>query len=161
MGYDRNTLVNFGLVKPVAGYHDVVVHGNGRGFFEPGRVNEAGVGFSLGDVHPSHIAEAIRNNPSYSGGAVRLVSCHTAWLHGNEVVDLPRGAAGPLRAAEEGARVGDPALHHPAAQEIANELGVPVMAPTHKVGVSPLRGPGQVPRIADNGYWRIFLPMAK
>ncbi|MFD9904967.1 hypothetical protein [Streptomyces sp. NPDC059063] len=155
IGYDRNTLVNFGLVKPLGGYHDVVVHGNGRGFFEPGRVNEAGMGFSPGDVHPSHIAEAIRNNPSYDGGAVRLVSCHTAWLHGNKAVDLPPGGSGATTTANGGL------LHNSAAQEIANELGVPVMAPTNKVGVSPLRGPNQVPRIADNGYWRIFLPLAK
>ncbi|MFH9609653.1 hypothetical protein ACH4K1_19295, partial [Streptomyces sp. NPDC017448] len=135
IGYDTSTMVNFDLVRPLDGYHDVVVHGNAQGFFEPGRVNAAGQGFSAGDTHPTHIAEAIRANPSYHGGPVRLVSCHT----GN---------------ASKGA------LDIPAAQAIANELGVPVSAPTNKVGVSSRLGPGQVPVIFGGGYWRIFLPMA-
>ncbi|WDT92472.1 hypothetical protein H0E86_11830 [Streptomyces sp. SCSIO-PteL053] len=134
MGYDGSTMVNFDLVRPLNGYHDVVVHGNAQGFFEPGRVNTAGQGFSAGDTHPTHIAEAIRANPSYNGGPIRLVSCHT----GNS----SKGS-----------------LDIPAAQAIANELGVPVSAPTNKVGVSSRLGPGQVPVIFDGGYWRIFLPM--
>ncbi|WP_308405812.1 hypothetical protein [Streptomyces sp. 404i] len=134
IGYDRNTLVNFDLVRPLPHHHDVVVHGNAQGFFEPGRVNEAGSGFSAGDTHPSHIAEAIRANPSYNGGPVRLVSCHT-------------GTASPG------------SLDIPAAQAIANELGVPVVAPTNKVGVSSRLGPNQTPVIFDGGYWRTFLPM--
>ncbi|WP_257895041.1 hypothetical protein [Streptomyces anulatus] len=134
IGYDRSTMVNFDLVRPINGYHDVVVHGNSQGFFEPGRINEAGSGFSAGDTHPTHIAEAIRANPSYDGGPVRLVSCHT-------------GTAS------------DGALDIPAAQAVANELGVPVTAPTNKVGVSSRLGPGQVPVIFDGGYWRTFLPL--
>lgn len=135
IGYDRSTLINFELVRPLDGYHDVVVHGNAQGFFEPGRVNEAGVGFSAGDTHPTHIADAIRANPSYDGGPVRLVSCHTG--------TAAKGAS-----------------DNPAAQAIANELGVPVMAPTNKVGVSSRLGPGQTPVIFDGGYWRTFLPWA-
>ncbi|MEU4178522.1 hypothetical protein [Streptomyces sp. NPDC026589] len=135
IGYDRSTMVNFDRVRPLDGYHDVVVHGNAQGFFEPGRVNHAEQGFSAGDTHPSHIAEAIRANPSYSGGPVRLVSCHTG--------NTSQGA-----------------LDIPAAQAIANELGVPVTAPTNKVGVSSRLGPGQVPTIFDGGYWRTFLPLA-
>ncbi|MER5553569.1 hypothetical protein ABT001_18190 [Streptomyces sp. NPDC002793] len=136
IGYDRSTRVNFDYVRPLDGYHDVVVHGNNQGFFEPGRVNEAGSGFSAGDTHPTHIADAIRANPSYNGGPVRLVSCHTG------------------TAAED-------ALDVPAAQSIANELGVPVMAPTNKVGVNIRLGPGQTPTIFDGGYWRTFLPLAR
>ncbi|WP_368396471.1 hypothetical protein [Streptomyces sclerotialus] len=136
IGYDRNTRVNFDYVKPLDGYHDVVVHGNNQGFFEPGRVNEAGAGFPAGDTHPTHIADAIRANPSYDGGPVRLVSCHTG-------------------------TVAEGALDIPAAQSVANELGVPVMAPTNKVGVSGRLGPGQTPTIFGGGYWRTFLPMVR
>ncbi|MFI9030777.1 hypothetical protein ACIGQF_35840, partial [Streptomyces sp. NPDC053560] len=136
IGYDRNTRVNFDYVKPLDGYHDVVVHGNNQGFFEPGRVNEAGAGFPAGDTHPTHIADAIRANPSYDGGPVRLVSCHTG-------------------------TVAEGALDIPAAQSVANELGVPVMAPTNKVGVSGRLGPGQTPSIFGGGYWRTFLPMVR
>ncbi|MFJ3700737.1 MULTISPECIES: hypothetical protein [unclassified Streptomyces] len=135
IGYDRSTKVNFDYVRPLNGYHDVVVHGNNQGFFEPGRVNEAGSGFSAGDTHPTHIANAIRANPSYAGGPVRLVSCHTG-------------------------TVTEGAFDVPAAQSVANELGVPVMAPTNKVGVSTRLGPGQTPTIFDGGYWRTFLPLA-
>jgi hypothetical protein len=134
IGYDRSTLINFDYVRPIDGYHDVVVHGQNQGMFVPGRVNEAGVGFSAGDTHPTHIADAIRANPSYNGGPVRLLSCHTG-------------------------TVAEGALEIPAAQAVANELGVPVMAPTNKVGVSSRLGPGQKPTIFDGGYWRTFLPV--
>ncbi|MFB7957156.1 hypothetical protein ACFYXP_18790, partial [Streptomyces sp. NPDC002466] len=136
IGYDKNTLVNYDLVEPLPGHHDVVVHGNDQGFFEPGRVNESGVPFSAGDTHPTHIADAIRANPSYNGGPVRLVSCHTGTT-AKGVLDVP------------------------AAQAIANELGVPVKAPTNKVGVSGRLGPGQTPTIFGGGYWRTFLPLAR
>ncbi|MBT1189289.1 hypothetical protein HET69_36220 [Streptomyces sp. CJ_13] len=134
MGYDSSTLVNFDLVKPKPGYHDVVIHGNNEGFFEPGRVNAAGKGFSAGDTSPAHIAEAIRNNPGYTGGPVRLVSCHTGTI-GPGVTEIP------------------------AAQNIANQLGTPVLAPTNKVGVGRDLGPGQTPEIFGGGYWRLFLPI--
>ncbi|MER7557648.1 hypothetical protein ABTZ46_11935 [Nocardioides sp. NPDC126508] len=44
-------------------------------------------------------------------------------------------------------------------QQIANEMGVIVRAPTNKVGTNPMLGPGQSPVIADDGYWRTFLPI--
>ena len=44
-------------------------------------------------------------------------------------------------------------------QQIANEMGVIVRAPTNKVGTNPMLGPGQSPVIADGGYWRTFLPI--
>ncbi|MFI6769466.1 WXG100 family type VII secretion target [Streptomyces sp. NPDC050355] len=136
IGYDSATLKNLDWVKPKDGFHDVVIHGNDRGFFEPGRVNAHGNGFSGGNTHPAQIAEAIRNNPSYDGGPVRLVSCHS-------------GTAG------EGVSVA------PGAQQVANELGVPVMAPTNKVGVMRGAGAGQEPIIFGDGYWRTFLPIAQ
>ncbi|MFI7357300.1 putative T7SS-secreted protein [Streptomyces avidinii] len=136
IGYDSSTLVNFDLVKPKPGYHDVVIHGNNGGYFEPGRVNAAGKGFSAGDTSPAHIAEAIRNNPHYDGAPIRLISCHTGTIR-PELTEVA------------------------AAQSVANQLGVPVRAPTNKVGVSRELGPGQEPEIFDGGYWRTFLPIAQ
>ncbi|MDH6539431.1 putative T7SS-secreted protein [Streptomyces sp. SPB4] len=135
IGYDSSTLVNFDLVKRKPGYHDVVIHGNADGFFEPGRVNASGKGFSAGDTNPTHVVEAIRNNPHYTGGPVRLISCHTG-------------------------TVGAGAAEVPAAQSVANQLGVPVLAPTNKVGVSQALGAGQNPEIFGGGYWRTFLPVS-
>lgn len=105
-----------------------------RGFFEPGRVNAHDKSFSGGDTHPAQVAEAIRNNPSYDGGPVRLISCHSG---------------------TNGAGVDSVS----AAQQVANKLGVPVMAPTNKVGVMPDLGTQQ-PTIYLDGYWRTFLPVA-
>jgi hypothetical protein len=136
IGYDFNTIHNFDVVKPLPGYHDVVVHGNNEGYFEPGRINTAGQGFSGGDTHPTHIIEAIRNNPNYDGGPIRLLSCHTGTV-----------AAGSTEI--------------PAAQEVANQLGVPVLAPTNKVGTLRYGGPNQIPTISSGGYWRTFLPIAE
>jgi uncharacterized protein YukE len=134
IGYDGNTRLNFDYVAPRSGYHDVVVHGNNKGFFMPGRVNAAGADFPPGEVSASHIAEAIRNNPHYHGGPVRLISCHS----GDVLPGIPEV---------------------PAAQLIANELGVPVLAPTNEVGIFPNLPPGQEPVILKGGYWRTFLPI--
>jgi hypothetical protein len=49
----------------------------------------------------------------------------------------------------------------PAAQEVANQLGVPVLAPTNKVGTLRYGGPNQIPTISSGGYWRTFLPIAE
>ncbi|MFF1559845.1 hypothetical protein [Streptomyces sp. NPDC058279] len=136
IGYDSSTMVNLDLVAPKSGYHDVVIHGNNQGYFEPGRVNAAGNGFSAGNTNATHIVEAIRNNPTYDGGPVRLISCHTG-------------------------TVGDGVSEVPAAQSVANQLGVPVMAPTDKVGVRALGGSGQTPKIYGDGYWRTFLPVTQ
>ncbi|MEU6364252.1 hypothetical protein ABZ876_00590 [Streptomyces sp. NPDC046931] len=134
VGYDRATMSNFDKVAPKPGYHDVVVHGNPQGYFEPGRINPAGNDFPGGESHPSHIVDAIRNNPNYDGGPVRLISCHSG------TVDPSADAL-------------------PAAQQVANQLGVPVKAPTKKVGIMRGGGDGQEPIIFDGGYWRTFLPL--
>ncbi|MFI6474106.1 hypothetical protein ACIBL5_28040 [Streptomyces sp. NPDC050516] len=136
IGYDSMTQLNREFTARLDGYHDVIVHGNDKGFFMPGRKNAAGVDFPPGEVHPSHIVEAIRNNPSYKGGPIRLISCHTG-------------------------RIRDGITDIPAAQQLANELGVPVMAPTDEVGIYPSRPKGQVPEVQNGGYWRTFLPIAK
>ncbi|OLZ68591.1 hypothetical protein AV521_20845 [Streptomyces sp. IMTB 2501] len=134
IGYDSMTQLNREFTVRLDGYHDVIVHGNDKGFFMPGRKNAAGVDFPPGEVHPSHIVEAIRNNPSYKGGPIRLISCHTG-------------------------RVRDGIADIPAAQQLANELGVPVMAPTDEVGIYPSRPKGQEPEVQNGGYWRTFLPV--
>ncbi|WP_262059469.1 hypothetical protein [Streptomyces sp. STR69] len=134
VGYDERTLNNLQRVARVPGVHDVVVHGTDEGVFVPGRVNAAGKTLTDFEVHPNHIADAIRSNPNYHGEPVRLISCYS------------------------GADARPPEL--PLAQSVANELGVPVTAPTSKVGTSPQLGLNQTPTIGNNGYWRTYLPMA-
>ncbi|MEU1827241.1 putative T7SS-secreted protein [Streptomyces abikoensis] len=82
-----------------------------------------------GNVNGGQIVDAITNNPYYDGGPLRLMVCHS----GADTSGV--------------------------AQQIANELGVTVRAPTNRVGTDSALGPGQVPQIADGGYWRIFLPV--
>ncbi|WP_159056646.1 hypothetical protein [Streptomyces yokosukanensis] len=77
VGYDDSTLTNFEKVKPLDGYHDAVVQGNNQRHFAPGRVNHSGVSFPAGEIHPTHFAEAVRNNPGHNGGPARLISCHS------------------------------------------------------------------------------------
>jgi hypothetical protein len=100
-----------------AGHHDVIVHGSTRGV----------LGVDGQDTNPLQIVEAVRGNPHYQGGCVRLLVCHS-------------GVSG----------VG---------QDVANGLGVPVWAPTTKVGVMPSLGT-QEPFLEPGGTWRMFLPMA-
>ncbi|MFF0576665.1 hypothetical protein [Streptosporangium saharense] len=136
IGYDSKTLRNFQFVKPEPGYQNVIVHGNPEGYFEPGRVNAYGRDIPGGDLHPSHVADAILGNPSYRGEPVRLISCHTGTVtHGS--------------------------IEIPAAQQVANRLGVPVLAPTDRVGVSSKARVPQVPTIDRDGHWRLFLPVAE
>ncbi|MEU0394522.1 hypothetical protein ABZ208_17440 [Streptomyces sp. NPDC006208] len=136
IGYDERTLGNAQRVAHEPGKHDVIVHGTNQGVFLPGRVNSHGKTLMDFEVHPTHISDAIRSNPNYDGGPVRLISCHSGYAAPNSV-ELPL------------------------AQRVANDLGVPVYAPTNKVGTSPDLGPGQTPQIGNNGYWRTFLPMAE
>ncbi|MEW2522480.1 WXG100 family type VII secretion target [Actinacidiphila alni] len=133
IGYDRRTLNNFDNADPIPGYHDVVVHGGDEGVALPGRINHAGEEFPV-DMHPSHIADAVRQNPAYNGGPVRLVSCHSGTI-------------------AEGRN------ELPIAQQVANDLGVPVKAPTSAVGVSRMPTGPETPQIRGDGYWRTFLPM--
>ncbi|MFE7115106.1 RHS repeat-associated core domain-containing protein, partial [Streptomyces sp. NPDC057654] len=82
-----------------------------------------------GGVNGGQIVDAVTNNPNYTGGPLRLMVCHSG------------------------------ADSSGIAQQVANELGVTVTAPTNKVGTNPRLGPGQTPQIADSGYWRTFLPL--
>ncbi len=133
VGYDGRTMRNFDAVAPEPGYHDVVVHGERNGMFRPGIVGADGGDYPANFTHPAQIADAIRTNPHYDGGPVRLVSCHSG------TVDPAAGVA-------------------PAAQQVADALGVPVMAPTNAVGVNRYGPLGQVPQIRDGGTWEVFRP---
>ncbi|MEW1552198.1 ricin-type beta-trefoil lectin domain protein, partial [Streptomyces tsukubensis] len=44
------------------------------------------------------------------------------------------------------------------AQQVADELGVPVLAPTDRVGTDSALGPGQVPQIDGGGVWKLIRP---
>lgn len=128
IGYDDLTLSNLERVAREPGVHDVVVHGTRKGVFLPGHMNPAGNVKTSTSVSPHHIVEAIRNNPHFDGGPVRLVSC------------------------ESGAGA------EPLGQSVANELSVPVYAPTDRIGVNRALG-AQAPTIDRGGYWRLFLPI--
>ncbi|WP_240103822.1 WXG100 family type VII secretion target [Streptomyces sp. MUM 16J] len=132
VGYDERTLNNLQRVARIPGVHDVVIHGDNKGMFIPGRVNASGKVLTNYEVHPNHIVDAIRENPNYHGEPVRLISCYS------------------------GADAKPPEI--PLAQTVANELGVPVTAPTNKVGTSPEGGINQTPTIGNNGHWRTFMP---
>jgi hypothetical protein len=120
-------------VRREPGFHDVVVHGERNGLFRPGLVGADGASYPANYTHPNQIADAIRANPHYDGGPVRLVSCHTGTVE--EAAGVP-----------------------PAAQQVADALGVPVKAPTDAVGVDR-RGPlSQVPTIRNGGTWEMFYP---
>jgi hypothetical protein len=133
IGYDSRTLNNADNIRPEHGFHDVIVHGANEGQFLPGAVNAAGNDLSLGDTHPNHIADAVMENPHYQGGAIRLIACHSA------VVE-------------------DGLDENPAAQAVADRIGVPVKAPTNSTGPIRSRGPGQEPRHFNDGYWKYFKP---
>ncbi|MEU2156668.1 putative T7SS-secreted protein [Streptomyces sp. NPDC019396] len=131
IGYDDRTMANLNRVAREPGKHDVFIHGTNRGVFLPGQMNSAGNVLMDFEVHPTHISDAIRSNPHYDGGPVRLISCHSGYADTAEL---------------------------PLAQSVANDLGVPVTAPTNRVGTDSLKGLDQTPEIGRNGYWRIFLP---
>ncbi|MGJ7416458.1 putative T7SS-secreted protein [Streptomyces cinereoruber] len=118
VGEDGPSVRNFRNVLN-EGQHDVVAHGSRDGFLE----------MPDGPVNGGQLVDAIRNNPNYDGGPLRLMVCHSG--------------------ADE-SRI---------AQRIANEMGVTVKAPTDRVGTNPLLGTGQVPLIDNGGYWRTFLPI--
>ncbi|MGW1986785.1 putative T7SS-secreted protein [Streptomyces collinus] len=118
VGEDGPSMRNFRNVLN-QGEHDVVAHGSRDGFLETPN----------GPVNGGQLVDAVRNNPNYNGGPLRLMVCHSG------------------------------ADSSGIAQQIANEMGVTVRAPTDRVGTNPLLGPGQIPQIDNGGYWRTFLPI--
>ncbi|MEU8213748.1 WXG100 family type VII secretion target [Micromonospora sp. NPDC049044] len=133
IGYDGATMRNFDTVAPIPGHHDVVVHGVPSGLFRPGLLGADGADYPTNLTDPQQIADAIRANPHYDGGPVRLVSCHSG------TVDPEAGLP-------------------PAAQRVADALGVPVMAPTDAVGVDRYGPVVQTPMIRGDGEWKTFYP---
>ena len=77
-----------------------------------------------GNLSPQQLGQQIANDPNYEGGPLRLISCGT-------------GSCGAS-----------------AAQNLANELGVPVLAPSSTV-YSYLTG---ALNVANDGGWGLFLP---
>ncbi|WP_051798308.1 hypothetical protein [Catenuloplanes japonicus] len=135
VGYDAQTMNNFDHIGRIPGYHDVIVHGESDGFVYPGRIGPDGTRTSGEPIHPAQLADVIRSNPSYDGGPVRMVVCWSGTIS-------PDAGAGV----------------RPAAQEVADSLGVDVMAPTNTVGTDRHGGPGQQPQIQFPGVWQPFRP---
>lgn len=110
-------------VKRIAGYEDVVVHGDKYGFaFKDANGVES-------NVSVLEFAQILRESPDYHGGAIRLLSCETG--------------------AEDGF----------AAQQLANAMGVEVMAPSDTLFVWPdgEMTIGSDP-LTNDGKWIIFKP---
>jgi hypothetical protein len=94
------------------------------------------IGFSYKDLNgneisltPREFAEILKNSPVYEGGPIRLISCEA-------------GANGSITA-----------------QYMADQLGVPVLAPTDVVYVYP-DGVMKVGKY-DTGSWILFSPEVK
>ncbi|MGB8939962.1 MAG: putative T7SS-secreted protein [Streptomyces sp.] len=132
IGYDSATLRNFDVSQRLPGHQDVIIHGTVDGQMIAGEVNRVGADAGGHAVHPNHVLDTINRIPGYNGEPIRMLTCHS-------------GVAQPH-----------------VIQDMANQLGVPVKAPTNAVGVpKEVFGDGPfVPFIKDNGSWLTFLPMA-
>jgi uncharacterized protein YukE len=84
--------------KPEPGYHDVIAHGDGKTFGSTGTSWADGTNFDH-----RVLSSLLKNDPAYTGGPVRLLSCYSG------------------------------AENATAAQNLANKLGVEVLAPTDKL----------------------------
>jgi RHS repeat-associated protein len=93
--------------------------------------NPTGFGISGWGVTPNDLAQLLRQDPGYAGGPIRLISCSTGSQWGG------------------------------AAQQLADELGVEVRAPTHLAWTHPdgslTIGPSRFSRV---GRWISFSPTA-
>lgn len=110
--------------EPLDGYHDVVIHGSPVDF---GKTPDAWAN----NKNFSHrvLSRLIENDPSYSGGPIRLLSC----------------SAG--------------ACSTGAAQNLSNKMGVPVMAPSDTLWAYPSGRLAIGPNAAANsGGWVTFYP---
>ena len=115
--------INAKKITPIEGFSDVVVHGDPKGFY---LYDNNGNEYAY---TPTEFAAVIKKSKSYSGGAIRLISCDTA----------NSGAS--------------------AAQELADIMGVDVMAPTKTVFVDVLgeMTVGSDP-FTNDGRWVILKP---
>ena len=118
-----------GRIKVNAEFGDTAIRNASRapreeGFFD---VIAHGTPTSIADMPASEVADIIRETPSWQGQPVRLLSCSTACP-----ID-----GGP-----------------PVAQQLADDLGVSVKAPTTEIIVSS-RG---TMSLEDGGEWVVFTP---
>ncbi|MGV9980599.1 WXG100 family type VII secretion target [Micromonospora wenchangensis] len=134
VGYDARTMRNSEKVLPLDGHHDVVVHGTDKGYFLPGKVSAEGADMDGNPTSAVQIATAIRENPAYDGGPVRLVSCYSGSIDPGVINGTPLG------------------------QQVADELGVTVIAPTKRVGTERWAAEPEPPVIEAGGAWRTFDP---
>ncbi|MEV4725482.1 WXG100 family type VII secretion target [Micromonospora humida] len=134
VGYDARTMRNSEKVLALDGHHDVVVHGTDKGYFLPGMVSAEGADMDGNPTSAVQIATAIRENPAYDGGPVRLVSCYSGSIDPGVINGVPLG------------------------QQVADELGVTVIAPTKRVGTERWAAEPEPPVIEAGGAWRTFDP---
>jgi hypothetical protein len=129
LGSDERTMSNLRNVASMEGVHDVIAHGTKDGFIS-----------LRNDTAPS-------GNPEYDGEKVNA----------GQIVDAvrsnPNYAEGtPLRMMVCHSGVSG------AAQQVADEMGVPVLAPNGLVGTNRVLGPGQEPLVQNNAGWTWVLP---
>ncbi|MEV6799482.1 WXG100 family type VII secretion target [Micromonospora rifamycinica] len=134
IGYDARTMRNMEKVMPLDGHHDVVIHGTDKGYFIPGKVSAEGADMDGNPTSAAQIATAISDNPAYGGGPVRLVSCYSGSIDPNVINTVPLG------------------------QQIADALGVTVLAPTKRVGTERWATEPEPPVVEAGGLWRAFEP---
>ncbi|MFC0003501.1 WXG100-like domain-containing protein [Micromonospora siamensis] len=134
VGYDAKTLRNMEKSLPLAGHHDIVVHGTNQGFFVPGKVSAEGADMDGDPTSAAQIAAALRDNPAYHGEPVRLVSCYSGVIDPKTLDAVPLG------------------------QQLADELGVSVIAPTKRVGTDRWAAEPEPPAVDAGGSWVIFTP---
>ncbi|NJC12658.1 uncharacterized protein YukE [Micromonospora profundi] len=136
IGYDGLTMRNLDKVRPLDGHHDVIVHGTDEGYFVPGKVSAGGAHMDGNATDAAQIAAAVRENPAYDGGPLRLVSCYAGTVK-SDLDAVPLG------------------------QRVADELGVSVLAPTARVGTQRWAAEPQPPVVERGGSWEVFVPRAR
>ncbi|WP_433233368.1 WXG100 family type VII secretion target [Micromonospora sp. CA-248260] len=134
VGYDARTMRNRQKSLPLDGHHDVVVHGTDKGYFIPGKLSSEGADMDGNPTSAAQIATALRDNPAYDGGPVRLVSCYSGSIDSEVINAVPLG------------------------QQVADALGVTVVAPTKRVGTERWAAEPEPPVVEAGGIWRVFEP---
>ncbi|MET7709904.1 WXG100 family type VII secretion target [Micromonospora sp. NPDC005413] len=136
IGYDDLTMRNLDKMRPLEGHHDVIVHGTDEGYFVPGKVSANGAHMDGNATNAAQIAAAVRENPAYNGEPLRLVSCYAGTVK-SDLDAVPLG------------------------QQVADELGVSVVAPTARVGTQRWAAEPQPPVVEGGGSWEVFVPRAR
>jgi len=125
LGSDERTMSNLQNVAPMEGVHDVIAHGTEDGFMSL-RNNTVG---------PS-------GNPEHDGQKVNA----------GQIVDTVRANPNYVRGTPLRMMVCHSGVSG-AAQQVADEMGVPVSAPKGLVGTNRALGPGQEPLVQNNAGW--------